>query len=197
MSNEDFEARFAAWLRDEAGVDEPRRVVRVGSASILVSKFDEGFAARLHETIAGLPELFEEAGMRRLYAEVAGESPGATRVACWHDTARRVLANAVADGRLSGEDRAEVLAGIDSVAALLDSLLWTGPLVDGEFEPGPGELDAYREALARMDSANSLFTRFYGTFEGTPVVNHCPGAQFARRLVAQAWSLCTGTPPPL
>ncbi|MBA4181401.1 MAG: hypothetical protein C0506_12490 [Anaerolinea sp.] len=195
MTEAEFEARFGDWLRLEAGVDEPRRVVRRGPGAILVSKFDEGFAGRLLETIAALPEVFEDAVVGRAYDIVAIEMPGATRVSCWHEAVRRILASAVDAGRLTADERAAVLAGVDSVAALLDSVLWTGPIVGGEFSPAQGEVDAYREARARMDLTNGLFTRFYGTFEGLPVVNHCPGAQLARRLTAQAWTLCTGLPP--
>ena len=46
------------WLREVAGIAEPRRVVRRSPTAILVAKFDEGFAARLHETIDHLPEMF-------------------------------------------------------------------------------------------------------------------------------------------
>lgn len=196
MKGIDFDERFANWLRDEAGILERRRIARVGGGEILVSKFEEGFAARVHAAIAGLPELFKDTVVGEQYRDAARDLPGETRAACWREGVRRLLAGAVEAGRLTGEERAEVLAGIDSVAALLDSILWTGPLAAAEFLPVDGERDAYREARMRMDAANSLFTRFYGTFEGMPVVNHCPGAPFARRLLAQAWMVCTGTPPP-
>lgn len=171
--------------------------MRRGPSSILVSKFDAGFAARLHEVIAGLPEVFEESAVRRVYADVASAKPGGTRANCWHEAVRTILDDAVAAGRVTAKERAEVVAGIDSVAALLDSVLWTAPTTGVAYAPSAGEFDAFREAREKMDAENSLFTRFYGTFEGLPVVNHCPGAHFARRLIAQAWTLCTGTPPPL
>ena len=54
-------------------------------------------------------------------------------------------------------------------------------------------MTAYAEALARMDDDSSIFTRYYGDFEGRRVENHCPGARVARRLIAQAWGICTQT----
>ncbi len=96
---------------------------------------------------------------------------------------------------LTADEQAEVRAGIDSVAALLDSILWSGPVAGADYAILPGESDAYVEAVARMDEG-AMFTRFYGLFEGRRVENHCPGAQFARLLLAQAWTLCTGCPPP-
>ncbi len=128
MKGIDFDERFANWLRDEAGILEQRRIARVGGGGILVSKFEEGFAARVHAAIAGLPELFRDTVVGEQYRNAARDLPGETRVACWHEGVRRLLAGAVEAGRLTGEERAEVLAGIDSVAALLDSILWTSPL---------------------------------------------------------------------
>ena len=60
------------------------------------------------------------------------------------------------------------------------------------FAPGPGELEAYADARARMAGDAPIFTRYYGEFRGLPVVNHCPGAPIARRLLAEGWQLCSG-----
>jgi hypothetical protein len=48
----------------------------------------------------------------------------------------------------------------------------------------------------RRLAGRDLFTRHYGTFEGYAVENHCPGASYARTMLAQAWRACTGTHPP-
>ncbi len=163
---------------------------------MLVSKFESGFAARLNETIARLPELFEPALVAQAYDDAASSAPSSSRVAAWHIATEALLATLSGSRGLSSDEQAEVQAGIDSVAALLDSILWTAPLAGDEYVPLPGEVEAYRQAMLRLDTDLELFTRFYGEFEGASVVNYCPGAQFARLLVAQAWTICTGSDPP-
>ena len=59
---------------------------------------------------------------------------------------------------------------------------------NGTFLPGA----RFADTLARMDDDSSIFTRYYGEFHGLPVVNHCPGAPIARRLLAEGWQLCSG-----
>ena len=55
------------WLHDVIGIDGFRRVVRRGASGIRVSKFPEGFAARLHETVDALPGMFDhDTGASRL-----------------------------------------------------------------------------------------------------------------------------------
>lgn len=58
---------FHRWLRDTAGVEQWRRIVRDDGERILVSKFEEGFAAGVHELIAQMPELFDEPAIRAVY----------------------------------------------------------------------------------------------------------------------------------
>jgi hypothetical protein len=65
-----------------------------------------------------------------------------------------------------------------------------------DWQPRDSEREAFADALARMEDANSLFTRFYGDFEGRRVENHCPGAAVARGLLQQAWDICTAPTPP-
>lgn len=197
-SLEGLELRLNRWLRDERGIAEPRRVARVDDETILVSKFEPGFAARLHEVLARLPELFDAGVVAERFAGRAGHLDGCTsRVACWHGAMLAMLAE-LGEARAIGRvECAQVGAGIDSVAAFLDTILWSSPAL--RTEPPvveDGETAAYRDAVARMDADPSIFTRHYGRFEDRDVVNHCPGAPFARVLLAQAWTACTGSEPP-
>lgn len=189
------EEAFADWLRDESGVAEPRRIARRDPQRLLVSKFPEGFAAQLHDALARVPELFELAPVSATYCEIAA-TPEARRVEAWHESILGLLRRLGAERGLTADQQAEVRAGLDSVAALLDSILWTSPVTGAPYAPAPGETEAYREAIARMDAPDGVFTRFYGVFEGMRVENHCPGAPFARKLLAHAWTICTGTEPP-
>jgi hypothetical protein len=95
-----------------------------------------------------------------------------------------------------------IVPGIESVQAVLDSILWTAPNIDQDYSPNAGEVEAYAEfeagLLAReRDEAltgRDIFTRYYGELDGRRVENYCPGAPFARRLLAQAWRICTRRP---
>ncbi len=189
---------FAAWLRDEAGVTEPRRIVRRDAERILVSKFEAGFAARLHESLARMPELFDRIHTSAAYQRFAATHPDSPRVAAWHETMRTLLDALALERGLTGSQAAEVLAGIDSVAALLDSVLWSTPTAGNrEYSPLPGEESAYTDALHQMDATPGIFTRVYGVYDGALVENHCPGAPFARTLLDNAWTIVTArsTPP--
>lgn len=193
-----MEARLNAWLRLERGIGEPRRIARIDDATILVSKFEPGFAARLHDVLDQLPELFDAPVVARWFARQANTLPASTaRVACWH-AAMLALLRELGEARGIGPmEQAMVEAGIDSVAALLDTVLWTGPTLEAaDLAPAPAEVAAYCDAWERLYADSGIFTRAYGRFEGRDVVNHCPGAPFARRLLDQAWEICTGTPSP-
>ncbi|HZU77687.1 MAG TPA: hypothetical protein VFA70_13040 [Dehalococcoidia bacterium] len=191
-SDRRFEGRLAAAVD---GLDG-RRVVRRDANRILVSKFEDGFAAALHASLARVPELFELRSVEAAYGAVATAQTTLRRVEAWHLALAQLLAELGEARGLTREQQAQVLAGIDSVAALLDSILWSEPGVGDDYAPHSGEEDAYREAVARMDATPGIFTRFYGIFAGARVENHCPGAPFARLLLAQAWTACTGWPPP-
>jgi hypothetical protein len=186
---------FTEWLSSEAHVSEPRRLVRRDPGRILVSKFEDGFADRLHRALARVPELFEAAAVCEAYRRCTAD-PDLARVEAWHTAIAGLLARLGAERGLTADQQAEIRAGIDSVAALLDSILWTSPAIGAAFVPSSGEVAAFREAIELMDADPGMFTRFYGVFEGVRVENHCPGAPLARRLLAQAWTVCTGTPAP-
>ena len=192
-----LEARLLAWLRDAIGLEEGRRVARVDAGVVLVSKFEPGFAPQLHELLDELPELFDPDEVERAYRRCAAESaPAEPRVAVWGSALHSLLATLGAQRGIDDGRRALVHVGIDSVQAVLDSVLWSRPTAGDDYAPLSGERAAYRDATRQLDPGRELFTRYYGTFEGRRVENHCPGAAFARVMLAHAWSVCTGTPPP-
>ena len=180
--------RLDAWLL-ERGIEGDRRIVRASAEGVLVSKFEPGFAARLHDAVASVPKLFDLTAVTERFAATPAATP---RVEGWRLAVEALLADLAATRDLTREQLSEIQAGVDSVAGLLDSALWSAPVVGSEWAPSPSEREAYADALERMDDDSSIFTRFYGEFEGTPVYNHCPGAQHARRLLDQAWAVVTG-----
>jgi len=182
------------WLHDVVGIDGFRRVVRRGPSGILVSKFQEGFAARLHETVDALPGMFDHDIVASRFAGFAAADPARGRTESWRLAINAVIDEAAKTRGLARDAVAEVLAGVDSVAAILDTILWTSPAGPEARAPEPSEVAARDDILARMNADRGLFTRHYGMFEGVPVENHCPGAQVARRLFGQGWTICTGTP---
>jgi hypothetical protein len=193
----ELERTLLAWLEDEVGVDRPRRLVRVDEREILVSKFEPGFAAQLHQLLDQIPEIFDEAGVIERYQALAPSLPADTpRVDAWHAAMHAALR--LAGERLEVEDSrlAEVRVGVDSVRAVLEAVIWTQPRVGDDYTPRSGEVDAYREGMAALQDDRDIFTRYYGDFEGVPVRNHCPGAAFARRMLAHGWHAITGTPAP-
>lgn len=192
--NGNLEARLQSWLAIECGVDEPRRIVRADPSRILVSKCPAGFASELTDVLDRLPELFDLQAMRTAYEAEAAANPGSARSGCWHRGIIDLLARLCCARQIPAQHEEEVRIGIDSAAALLDTILWSGPRAGEAYEPSSSEAAAYVEAMASND--RDLFTRAYGVFEGAQVVNHCPGAPFARAMMAQAWEICTGTRPP-
>lgn len=165
--------------------------MRETADAILVSKFEPGFAARLHDALDRLPELFDTAAVTVSYRAAP---TGTSRVEAWRLGLAHLLDSLATERDLTRDQLAEIRAGIDSVAALLDSVLWSTPVVEATWAPSEAERTAYAEALARMDDDSSIFTRYYGHFEGKRVENHCPGAQVARQLIAQAWEIVTDSP---
>jgi hypothetical protein len=182
-------SRWDQWLR-AYGIEGSRRIARESEDSILVSKFEPGFAARLYQALDRLPELFEQSEVAARYATAASATP---RVEAWRLAVNGLLDELGPSRELDRDQLAEVRAGTDSVAALLDSVLWTCPTVGDDWQPCPGESAAREDAVSRMDDESSIFTRYYGEFEGKRVENHCPGAPVARRLFEQAWAICAGT----
>ncbi|MBK7125215.1 MAG: hypothetical protein IPH65_04735 [Dehalococcoidia bacterium] len=133
-----------------------------------------------------MPEVFDPAVVRERYLSTASGTP---RVEAWRLALEGLLADLGPSRGLDRDQLAQVRAGTDSVAALLDSVLWSSPLLGTDWEPSEPELSARADALARMDDESSIFTRYYGDFEGKRVENHCPGAQVARQLFAQGWGM--------
>lgn len=194
-----FEARLRDWLRDDVAVPDWRRLARLDETTALVSKFEAGFAPQLHALLEGLPELIDEHSVLEAYARTASAAaPGSTRVEVWDRAMRTVLGRACA--RLGIPETADqqsfVRVGVDSVRALLESILWTSPTIDEQYEPASGERAAYLD-VTRAFAGRDFFTRNYGLFEDHLVQNHCPGSAYARIMLAQAWRACTDTPPPV
>lgn len=190
-----FEAALVEWIHGQ-GIEGYRRLARLDDHEALVSKFEPGFAARLHDLLALLPELFERDRVIEQTAHMAERMPGRPRVDAWLAAMHEALAAggarlAVPDLRL-----AEVRTGVDSVAAIMRVVLWSDPLCGEPYTPRGGEVEAYHDAFASLADGRDIFTRYYGQFEDRAVRNHCPGAAFARVLLAHAWSACTGTEPP-
>lgn len=165
-------------------------MVRADDNRILVSKFEAGFAARLHDALAQLPELFDLDVLSREYQRLASLDPAARRVDVWHSTICELLATLATARSISRTQQAEIRAGVDSVAGLLDSVLWSSPTVSDSHGASAAEAEALADVLSRMGADPGIFTRFYGSFEGKPVVNHCPGAPFGRLFLEQAWTIC-------
>ncbi len=190
-----FEAALLDWIRRQ-GIEEPRRLVRVDEEEALVSKFEPGFAAHLHELLRLMPGLFDEttvvANTERVMASMSGES----RISAWHAAMHQALARAGEQHAIPDLRLAEVRTGIDSVRAVLEAVVWSEPLCGAPYEPLSGEIEAYRDGFLALEDGRDVFTRYYGTFDGLAVRNHCPGAAFARVLLAQAWRAITGTPAP-
>ncbi len=189
---------LAAWLRDELGLEEYRRVVRENESTIVVSKFEPGFAPNLFETVDALPELFDDEAVTAEYERIAadraarGESPLRTEV--WREASLALLRRYAEQRGIDQGRQAHVVPGIESVQAVLDTILWTAPTIIDEYAPGPGESAAFQE-FDSGDMERDIFTRYYGALEGKRVENYCPGSQLARRLLAQGYRICTGMRP--
>lgn len=194
----ELEIALTRWLEREVGVNRPRRLVRASEDEILVSKFEPGFASQMHRLLDDVPEIFSEPHVIEHYHQMALTLPADTpRVDAWHAAMHGALH--IAGERLEVDDSrlAEVRVGIDSVRAVLEACIWSQPQVGDDYTPRSGEVQAYLDGLAALQDDRDIFTRYYGDFEGVPVRNHCPGAAFARRMLAHGWTAITGTPPPV
>ncbi len=193
-----FEARLRDWLRHDRGIEEWRRLARLDEDTALVSKFQAGFAPQLHALLEALPELIDEDLVLAAYADTAGAaSPGTLRVDAWDRAMRSLLERACTRLGIpeTADQQAFVRVGVDSVRALLDSILWSAPTVEDAYAPASGEREAYLD-VTRAFAGRDFFTRNYGVFEAHLVQNHCPGSAYARVMLAQAWHACTGTAAP-
>lgn len=193
-----FERRLLAWLKDDVGIPDERRVSRLDEDTVLVSKTEPGLAADLHQLMEHLPELVSESAVLAAYAlETARADAGTSCLEVWDRSMRALLGEASETRGVADEERqAQIRVGLDSVRAVMESVLWTNPRIDdADYAPAAAERAAYLDATRRL-AGHDFFTRYYGAFEGRPVLNHCPGAAYARVMAAQAWLACTGEPPP-
>ncbi len=78
------DAALQAWLRDELGLNEYRRIVRQSESAIVVSKFEPGFSQDLFALVERLPELFDQALIRARYRGPGRSAPPAGRGAVAH-----------------------------------------------------------------------------------------------------------------
>lgn len=182
------EEALRAWL-EEMGVSGARRVVAADEHRIMLSKTPPGFAHRLLETIDALSGALDDDTVGRAYAGLG--LPGRLRVEVWEDAVMACVAAATAEARLPEGLITEIRLGVESVGALLRSVMWSDPRVgDGRSGPLPGEVAAFADCWATLTGDGQRFTRVYGVFDGRQVVNHCPGNRVARALFAQGWRLC-------
>lgn len=176
------------WLaeRDVVGA---RRVVAVDDRRILVSKTPPGFVEGLFEALEALGSALADDSVAAECALTA--RVGRPRVDAWEEAVMRAVARQVVRLNLPPTVVEEVKFGVESVAALLRSVLWSDPKVGECYALSAAESAAYEDLCERLTGDAAKFTRVYGIFEGRPVVAHCPGASLARRLLDQGWRLCT------
>ncbi|MEE9278950.1 MAG: hypothetical protein V3V67_02130 [Myxococcota bacterium] len=186
-----------SWLREELGIEESRRVVRSNERRIVVSKVDAELAPDLFQLVELTPELFDPARVDAAHRERAVRvDPATPRAENWRAAMQELLQAAGRRHDIHDARPAEVRVGIDSVFAVLESVLWSHPSLGESWTPHEGENAAFRECLSRLDPARDLFRRYYGHFAGRSVENHCLGAALARELLEGAWRACTGTAAP-
>ncbi len=189
-----LEQRLQLWLREERGIEGPRRVVRVWDDRILVTKVPAGFAAELLATAHNLPALDDLRALQDAYAEAVQSESGANCVRTWRSAIDRLLLSGL--GPEMVELFEDIVIGIESVEAMLDTIFWSAPINESAHAPLPGEVEAYRDLVERLEGNQDLFTRRYGVFEGREVVNYCPAAPLARTILANGWAVITGDGPP-
>jgi hypothetical protein len=187
------EEELRSWLRDGLGINEYRRVVRENAETVVVSKFEARFSQELFAVVDALPELLDDECVAAAYRERAAEyiarGEPALRTHVWREASEGLLRRLGEQRGITPRQLEYVLPGIESVQAVLDTVLWSAPTVLDDFAPSPGERQAYEEFLA--DDSGRIFTRYYGELAGKRVENYCPGSQFARRFMAQAYAICT------
>ena len=192
------ESPLSQWLISEVHVAEPRRIVRTDKTTVLVSKVESGFALELHNTLDLLGFTDDDDFKTQIKKRMWNAYPAdMSRVEAWRKSVRDILAQSGKKFSIPAVRLNEIQIGVDSVAALLDATLWTNPaLADNSYQPETGESKAYLENLQVLTDGSDIFTRFYGYYEGKSVMNHCPGALFARKLLSIGWETCTGVIAP-
>ena len=185
--------KFAKWLKNDAEINEWRRIVRIDDENILISKFKEDFAQNLHKSIALIPELLDLKIIQMQYQNLAITNKNAQRTKNWYQAINSIVNSSQYQAELGKKRVAEILAGIDSVYSILETILWTSPKVFDAYKPHAGEIIAYKDMLKSMVDNQDIFTKYYGNYEDRKVVNHCPGATIAKKMLTHAWKVCTTT----
>jgi hypothetical protein len=167
---------FDDWLEGLLGPHHGRRLAAVSRERIVLSKVPPGLPGSVRDAVERVPALSFPGALQLLAPEGVGG------VRAWRAAADRALEDARHAGAIDDAGLAAIRVGIDSVEALLASCCWTDD-ASPAWAPGPAEREALAEASARLaPGRDSLFTRYYGEFEGRPVEAHCPGAPVARRI---------------
>lgn len=185
MSEDARLAGIASWLDDLLGPGHGRRVASLGKDRILLTKVEPGLPGRVLDAVDLLPALFDAQALR------AGMPANLSPVVAWLRSVAILLEDAVGCGQVGRDVAAEVMAGVESLGALLESCCWTaeGP----SWRPTAGEMAALADAAERLaHGRDGLFSRYYGDFGGRRVENHCPGAGVARRLFFAAVAAIAG-----
>lgn len=191
------DAALAAHVRDALGIAAPRRVVRADADVVVLSKLQPGETQTLFAAVEALPELFDAAAVGVEYGRVVaayrerGEAP--LRTTAWREAVESLLDRLGAERGIDAAARRLLAPGLDSVQAVLDAVLWSAPTVDSDAPASAGERAALADVLEADD--HDLFRRYYGSVDGRRVESYCPGAPFARRLLAQAFAVCGGPAP--
>lgn len=195
----ELQQRLQQWFRETLEIDEERRIARLDDESIIASKLPPGAAALVYEVVDKLPEILDADAVRKGYEARASEvPPEMPRVQVWFQAMALLLRDRALYREIPSTERDLVQPGIDSVAGVLDAVLWTQPTVgDADYAPNDAERAAFLDATERIDGGRDIFTRVFGIFEGRHVLNVCPGAPFARTMLDQAWTACTGAEPPV
>lgn len=180
---------FEDWLEGLLGPDHGRRLAAVSGVRIVLSKVPPGLPGSVLDAVERVPALSLPGALQRLAPEGVGG------VRAWRAAADRALEDARHSGAIDDDGFAAIRIGIDSVEALLASCCWTDDGSPG-WAPGPAERAALAEVSARLaPGRDSLFTRYYGEFEGRPVESHCPGAPVARRIFDAAREVLEASVP--
>ncbi|GIW12877.1 MAG: hypothetical protein KatS3mg062_0316 [Tepidiforma sp.] len=168
------------WLDERLGPGHGRRPAVIRPDRIVLSKVEPGLPERVLDAVERVPVLFDGPALRAVAPSEFAP------VDAWVMAVRAITDSEVRAGHLTPAEASEVMAGVESVGALLAACCWSYDGAPG-WRPEPAEQAALDEVEQRLaHGTGNLFTRHYGVFNGRAVENHCPGASIARRLFTAA-----------